>query len=165
MTLIFFYNLFFATIKTNEILNMSSENDLLVIEEQPQIKIWGKNFDEFDDIKSFKGRFVVTSDGKLFAKLYPKAEWDNIEIFHDMIVNELGVADPKSFDVKEVIIGGGKIEIELKDDHVECHLYGKSTIYGDYEPEAVDAAALEYEIRNVFDLDEIPINVTADLEE
>jgi len=144
---------------------MSSESDLSVIDEQPQIKLWGEGFDEFKDLKSFKGKFVVTNDSKFFAKLYPKIEWDNIELFHDMVVNELGVEDPKSIDVKDVIIGGGKIEITLKDGHVECHLYGKSTIYGDYDPEAIDTAALGYEISNVFDLDEIPIKVTADLEE
>jgi len=144
---------------------MSAESDISAIEEQPPVRLWGEGFDEIEDLKAFKGKFVVTNDGKFFAKLYPKAEWENIELFHDMVVSDLGVDDPKSMDVKEVIVGGGKIEIQLKNDIVECKLYGKSTIYGDYDPDAIDIPALEFEIRNVFDLDEIPVTVMADLEE
>lgn len=144
---------------------MSVEGDLLAIEEQPQVKIWGENLDEFDYYKSYKGKFVVTADGKFFAKLYPKAEWNNIELFHDMVVNELGVEDPKGMDIKDVVIGGGKIEIFQKDDEVECKLYGKSSIYGDYDPDAIDAESLEFEIRSAFDLDEIPVNIHTDSEE
>jgi hypothetical protein len=141
---------------------MSVESDLQAIEEQPSVKLWGEDFDEFNDIKFYKGKFVVTSDGKFFAKLYPKSEWDNIAFFHDMVVAELGVKDPKSFDIKELVVGGGKIEIELKNGIVECRLYDKSTIYGDYDPDAIDTDSLEFEIRNVFDLDDVPLKIVTD---
>ena len=144
---------------------MSVESDLSVIEEQPPAKLWGEGFDEFQDLKAYKGKFVVTNDSKFFAKLYPKAEWENVELFHDIVVSDLGVDDPKSMDIKEIIIGGGKIEIELKNDIVECRLYGNSAIYGDYDPDAIDTSVLEFEVRNVFDLDEIPVKVITDLEE
>lgn len=162
---VFFYALFFVTIHSNNFCLMSVESDLSVIEEQPLAKLWGDGFDEFQDLKAYKGKFVVTNDGKFFGKLYPKSDWENVELFHDMVVSDLGVEDPKSMDIKEVIIGGGKIEIELKNDLVECRLYGKSTIYGDYDPDAIDISALEFEIRNAFDLDEISVAVMTDLEE
>jgi hypothetical protein len=141
---------------------MSAESDLSAIEEQPSAKLWGENLDEFQDIKSYKGKFVVTSDGKFFAKLYPKSEWENVDLFHDMVVGDLGVNDPKSIDVKEVIIGGGKIDIALKNDSVEVLLYGNSAIYGDYDSDGIDTETLEFEIRNVFDLDDIPLKIVTD---
>lgn len=144
---------------------MSAENDLEIIESQPPVKIWGEDFEDIDSIKAYKGKFVMTEDGKLFAKLYPMSEWGNIELFHDMVVSELGVKDAESMDVKDMIIGGGKIEIELIENHIECRLYGKSTIYGDYDADAVDITALEMEIREVFELDEIPVLVIPDYEE
>ncbi len=144
---------------------MSVERDLEIIEELPPVTLWGERFDEAQTVKHFKGKFVVTDDGKLMGKLFPLAVWDRIEYFHDMVVMELGIEDAKNMDVMEKIIGGGKIEIEFFDDHAECRLYGKSTIYGDYDSEAVDEAALKNEIREVFDLDEIPVLVQADEEE
>jgi hypothetical protein len=141
---------------------MSAESDLSAIEEQPSAKLWGENLDEFQDIKSYKGKFVVTSDGKFFAKLFPKSEWDNIELFHDMVVSDLGVNDPKSVDVKEVITGGGKMDITLKDNSVEVLLYGNSAIYGDYDADGIDIEALEFEVRNVFDLDDVPVKIVTD---
>ncbi len=144
---------------------MSVDKDLEIIQELPPAKLWGDGFDDTSKIKHFKGKFVMTDEGKLMAKLFPKLIWDRVEYFHDMVVMELGVEDPKSMDVMEVIVGGGKIEIEFFDDHVECKLYGKSTIYGDYDAEAVDETALKIEIREVFDLDEIPVLIHADDEE
>ena len=144
---------------------MPTQRDLNIIEDQPPVKIWGEDFDDMESVKLFKGKFVMTDDGKLFAKLYPKTEWDNIEFFHDMLLEELGVKDAKSMDIKEVVTGGGKIEVELMDDFAECRLHGKSTIYGEYDPDAVDKKALVNEIREVFDLDDLPVTVIADFEE
>jgi len=144
---------------------MSPEKDLQIIESQPPIKLWGKHLDEIERHKAFKGKFVMTDDHKLFAKLYPKSEWDDVELFHDMVVADLGVNDAESMDVKEVIMGGGKIEVELLEGHVECRLWGKSTIYGDYDSSHVDAKALEDEIQNVFNLDDMPVQVIPDYEE
>lgn len=144
---------------------MVAIKDLKIIEDQPPVKIFGEHFDEIKKIKAYKGKFVTTEDGKLFAKLYPKSDWDNMEFFHDDLVGELGVKDAKSMDVKEVVVGGGKIEIELINDYVECRLCGKSTVYGDYNPENIDVAAIETEIKEIFDLDKTPILVVPDFEE
>ena len=144
---------------------MVAIKDLKIIEDQPPVKIFGEHFDEIKKIKAYKGKFVTTEDGKLFAKLYPKSDWDNMEFFHDDLVGELGVKDAKSMDVKEVVVGGGKIEIELINDYVECRLWGKSTVYGDYNPENIDVAAIETEIKEIFDLDKTPILVVPDFEE
>lgn len=144
---------------------MPSEKDLKLIEDQPPVKIWGEHLDEIENNKVYKGKFVVSEDGKFFAKLYPKSEWPDIELFHDMVVEELGVKDAKSMDVKEIIVGGGKIEIELMENFLECRLYGKSTIYGEYDPDAIDAALLENEIQEVFELDDMPVHLITDLEE
>jgi len=144
---------------------MSSVKDLKIIEDQPPAKLWGEALDEIGSNKAYKGKFVMTHDGKLFAKLFPKSEWDNIEFFHDILVEELGVKDAKSIDVKEMIVGGGKIEVELIDDYVECRLWGKSTIYGEFNSNLIDIAAIENEIREVFELDEMPVLVVPDYEE
>ena len=88
-----------------------------------------------------------------------------MSFFHDDLVGGLGVKEAESMDVKKVIAGGGKIEIELVDDYVECRIYGKSTVYGDYDPDEIDTSALEDEIRDVFGLDEMPVLVVPDYEE
>ena len=62
---------------------MSAKRDISAIEDQPPVRLWGEGFDEIGDLKIFKGKFVVANDGKFFAKLYPKAEGENIELFHD----------------------------------------------------------------------------------
>lgn len=144
---------------------MPSAKDLKIIEDQPPVKLLGEDLDEIETNKAYKGKFVITHDGKLFAKLFPKSEWDNIEFFHDILMEELGVKDAKSMDVKEVLVGGGKIEVELIDDYVECRLWGKSTIYGEFNPNLIDIAAIESEIREVFELDEMPVLVVPDYEE
>lgn len=120
--------------------------------------------EEANDLKSFRGKFVVTSDGKFFAKLYPTTEWEGIEFFHDMLVRELGVKDAESMDVKEVVIGGGKIDLEIMPDYAECRLHGKSTIYGDYDPLTIETEALASEIQEVCDLGDKPVHVITDYE-
>lgn len=144
---------------------MPPESDLKIIQSQPSVKLWGKGLDEIEKHKVFKGKFVMSDDHKLFAKLYPKSEWDGIDLFHDMVVADLGVNNPESMDVKEVIVGGGKIEVELVENHLECRLWGKSTIYGDYDSSHVDTGALEHEIQDVFNLDDMPVQVIPDYEE
>lgn len=140
-------------------------DDLKIIQSQPSLKIWGEHLDELEKYKVFKGKFVMTDDHKLFAKLFPKSEWDGSAFFHDMLVEELGVNTPKSMEVQERIIGGGKMEVELVGNHLECRLWGKSTIYGDYESSHVDTEALEHEIQDVFNLDDMPVQVIPDYEE
>ena len=144
---------------------MSASKDIAMIEDQPRVKIWGEGFDEFKKIKAYKGKFVISDEGQIFAKLFPKAEWENVSFFHDDLVGELGVKDTKSMDVKAVIMGGGKIEIEAIEDYVECRIYGKSTIYGDYNSNDIDTSAIEDEIRDVFELGDTPVLVVPDFEE
>ncbi|MBN2096685.1 hypothetical protein JW752_04825 [Candidatus Peregrinibacteria bacterium] len=144
---------------------MSAATDIAVIEDQPRTKLWGEDLDDFKAIKAYKGKFVLSDEGQFFAKLFPKREWDSVSFFHDDLIRELGVKDAKSMDVKEVIIGGGKIEIELFDDYAECRLYGKSTVYGDYNPNDIDTTALETEIRDTFELGDEPVLIVPDFEE
>ncbi|MBU1017657.1 hypothetical protein KKA33_01360 [Patescibacteria group bacterium] len=144
---------------------MSADTDIAVIEDQPRVKLWGEHLDDYKIIKTYKGKFVLSDEGQLFAKFFPKKEWDKVSFFHDDLVRELGVKDAKSMDVKEVIIGGGKIEFEWVDDYAECRLYGKSTVYGDYDRGDIDTVALGEEIRDVFELGDVPILVIPDFEE
>jgi hypothetical protein len=142
----------------------SSAHDIAILDDLPPVRIWGESLDEIDQQKVYRGKFVVTSDGKFFAKLYPAREWEGIEFFHDMLVRELGVKAAESMDVKEAIVGGGKIDLELTSDGVECRLFGKSTIYGDYDPLALDTEAIASEIQEVFDLGDTPVEVIPDYE-
>ena len=144
---------------------MSVEKDIHIIENLPAVKIWGEDLDEIKQTKAYKGKFVITHDGRLFVKLYPLNEWNNIEFFHDMLVKELGVKDPESHDVKEIVVGGGKIAVELLGGHAECRLWGKSTIYGDYDSQEVNVSALETEVQEAFDLDDMPVQIIPDDEE
>ena len=130
----------------------------------PPVKIWGERLDESDLLKSYRGKFVVTDDGKFFAKLYPTSDWGNIQFFHDNLVQELGVKDAESMDVKEVIVGGGKVELELLPTSVECRLYGKSTIYGDYDPLTIDTDMLATELQDICELGDLPVEVIPDYE-
>jgi len=143
---------------------MSSNRDLAVLDRLPPVKVWGERLDEFDLLKSYRGKFVVTADGKFFAKLYPASDWDNIQFFHDNLVQELGIKDAESMDVKEVIVGGGKIELQLLPKSVECRLYGKSTIYGDYDPLTIDTDILANEIQEICELEDQSVDVIADYE-
>ncbi len=108
---------------------------------------------------------MVAEDGKFFAKLFSKSEWEKIDFFHDELLQELGIEEAESPDVKDMIVGGGKIEVELNDNHVECRLYGKSSIYGEYDPDAIDTKALEAEIQKVFKLKKMPVLIVPDFKE
>jgi len=143
---------------------MSSPRDLALIDDLPPVKLWGEDLDMIDNVKSYRGKFVVTADGKIFAKLYPLTVWEGIELFHDTMVKELGIKDPESMDVKEAITGGGRIDVDLKKNGVECRLHGKSTVYGDYEPETINTEGLVLEIQDVFGLDEMPVRIVPDYE-
>jgi len=143
---------------------MSSNRDLVILDRMPPVKIWGERLDESDLLKSYRGKFVVTADGKFFAKLYPALEWENIQFFHDNLVQELGIKDAESMDVKEVVIGGGKIELEILPASAECRLYGKSTIYGDYDPLTIDTDTIADEIQEICELEDQPVEVIADYE-
>jgi hypothetical protein len=140
------------------------KHDLAILDNLPQVQVLGEHLDEIDETRSYSGRFVVTSDGKFFAKLFPALEADKGQFFHDMLVKELGVKDPESMDVKEVVNGGGKIEVRHLGDYVECRLFGKSTIYGDYDPSLIDTEAVGQEIQNAFDLADLDVSVIPDYE-
>ena len=75
---------------------MSIAADLELIQSQPQAKIWGDEFDDMNRIKSFKGKFVITQKRQFLARLFPRAEWDAAEFYHDMVLEELGVQDAES---------------------------------------------------------------------
>ena len=129
----------------------------------PQIKIWT---DEPPNISktAYKGKFVITDGDKFFAKLFPKKEYDGSAFFHNMVLEEMGVKNAESPGVKKEVEGGGKIEAELIDDYVEVRLYGKSSIYGPYDPDCVDIGAIEEIIRTMFDLIDLPVLVIPDME-
>jgi len=127
------------------------------------VKIWGDALEEIADIKAYKGKFVIR-EGQFLAKLFPKAEWDGSVFFHNMILEELGVEDAQSQAVMETVAGGGKIEVELFDEHLECRLYGKSTIYGPYNADDVDTSQIEEALEAVFHLG-IPISVIPSFQE
>jgi len=139
-------------------------HDLAILDDLPHVKIWGESLDEADALKSYRGKFVVTSDGKFFAKLVPAPDWDSVKFFHDMMVKELGVKDAESMDVKEVVVGGGKVELECLADKAECRLHGKSTIYGDYDPLTIDTSAIANELQEACDLGDRTVEVVADYE-
>ena len=121
-----------------------------------EVKIWGDKLDQIAEIKVYKGKFVIKRDGEFFAKLFPKSEWDGASFFHNMILEALGIANSQSPEVMAQVEGGGKMEVELYDDHAECILYGKSTIYGRYNPEDVDVQKLEEAVKDIFHL-EVPV--------
>ena len=129
----------------------------------PQIKIWA---DEPVNASktAYKGKFIMTQDGKFFAKLFPAKEFDGSKFFHNMILEEMGVPKADSPAVKKEVEGGGKIEVEMIDDYVEVRLHGKSSIYGPYNPDNVDIGAVEEVIRTMFELIDMPILVIPDLE-
>lgn len=130
----------------------------------PQIKIWTDEPTNLSKVKSYKGKFVMTHDGKFFAKVFPKKEFDGSSFFHNMILEEMGVKNAESPTVKKEMEGGGKIEVELIEDYVEVRLYGKSSIYGVYNPDCVDIGEIEGLIRVMFELLDLPILVIPDFE-
>lgn len=130
----------------------------------PQIKIWTDEPANLSKTKAYKGKFVLTSDCKLFAKLFPKKEYDGSKFFHNEILEEMGVKNAESPAVKKEMEGGGKIEIEMIDDYVEVRLYGKSSVYGLYNPDCIDIGEMEGVIRTMFELMDMPILVIPDFE-
>lgn len=140
------------------------KHDLAILDDLPRAKVWGEDLEDIEPNRSYCGRFVVTSDGKFFAKLFPPTGAEGDQFFHDMLVRELGVKDPESMDVKEVVTGGGKIEVRLMTESAECRLYGKSTVYGDYDPATIDTEAVAQEVQEAFDLADLPVNVITDYE-
>ena len=130
----------------------------------PQIKIWIDEQAHFKNIKAFKGKFVVTQKGKFFAKLFPKNEFDGSIFFHNMILEEMGIKNAEAPVVKKEIQGGGKIEVGLVNGYAEVKLYGKSTIYGRYNPDLLDINGIEEKVRVVFELMDLPILVVPDFE-
>ena len=128
----------------------------------PQIKIWTDEPANLSKIKVYKGKFVTTNDGKFFAKLFPKDEFDGACFFHNMILEEMGIQNADSPAVAKEVEGGGKIGVELIDDYVEVRLYGKSGIYGPYNPEAIDIGGIEGVIHTMFELLDLPILVIPD---
>ena len=104
LTFLFCYNEPKYKIKT-----MSSERDLKLIEAQPPVKLWGEDLDEIEEHKVYKGKFVETEGGKIFAKLFPKSDWDNIEFFHDMLVKELGVKDVPGNQESQIAVCAGLV--------------------------------------------------------
>jgi hypothetical protein len=130
----------------------------------PQIKIWADEPADLNKFKAYKGKFIMTNDGKFFAKLFPEKEYDGSKFFHNMILEEMGVKNADSPAVKKEVEGGGKMEVELIDDYVEVRMYGKSSIYGPYHPDCVDIGEMEGIIRTMFSLMDLPILVIPDLE-
>ncbi len=130
----------------------------------PQIKIWTDEPSNLSKIKVYKGKFVVTNDGKFFAKLFPKEEFDGAYFFHNMILEEMGVQNATSEAVKKEMGGGGKMDVELINDYVEVRLYGRSTNYGHYNPDCVNIEAIEGIIHTMFELLDLPILVVPDFE-
>lgn len=130
----------------------------------PQIKIWADELTNLSKVKAYKGKFVMTNDGKFFAKLFPKEEYDGSSFFHNDILEEMGVKNADSPAVKKEMEGGGKIEVELINDYVEVRLYGKSSVYGLYNPDCIDIGEIEGVIRVMFDLIDLPILVIPDFE-
>jgi hypothetical protein len=139
-------------------------DDLNVLKNLPDIKIWGEDFKEFGEIKLFKGKFVITDDGNFIAKIVPKEKYDKMDIYHNTMLEDLGVEDPDSSAIKKTIIGGGKIELEMVQDYVECRLYGSSKTYGDYDKSDIDLARMEKAIEATFHLGMMPILVVSDFE-
>lgn len=136
---------------------------LMELKKLPQIKIWTDEPADLNKIKTYKGKFVMTNDGKFFAKLFPEKEFDSSSFFHNMVLEEMGVKNADSPAVKKEVEGGGKIEVELIADYVEVRLYGKSSIYGRYSPDCVDIGGIEGVTRTMFELMDLPILVIPDL--
>ena len=141
-----------------------TSDDIAVLKNLPDIHIWGEDFEEFGEIKLFKGKFVITDDGKFIAKIVPKDKYDQMDIYHNTMLLDLGVKDPDSKTIHKTIIGGGKIELEMVKDYVECRLYAGSKTYGGYNKTDIDLARMEKAIEATFHLGLMPILVIPDFE-
>ena len=141
---------------------LKKTEDIETLELLPQIKIWGDRLDDIYDVKSYKGKFVITDDGKFIAKILPKNEYDKADIFHNTMLSDLGIKNPDSAEMKRAITGGGKIEVEMVGDYVECRLYDTSQTYGAYNKDDIDTAEMEKAIEATFHLGMLPILVIPD---
>ncbi|MBU0577028.1 hypothetical protein KJ742_04025 [Patescibacteria group bacterium] len=141
-----------------------TSDDINVLKNLPEIKIWGEGLEDIYELKNYKGKFVITDDGKFIAKVLPRSDYNKAELFHDKILEELGVKNPTSAEMKKVVVGGGKIEIELIGDYVECRLYGVSQTYGSYDASDIDQAKMERAIEAALHLGMMPILVVPDFE-
>jgi hypothetical protein len=109
-------------------------------------------------IKRFKGKFVITKGGKFIAKIFPVDLYNGSNFFHNNILEEIGIEDAQSDEVKNLIAGGGKIEVELLEDHAECRIYGKSTNYGPHDPAALNLPRIEEVLQEVLKIN-VPIQL------
>ncbi len=141
-----------------------TNDDINVLKNLPDIHIWGEDIKEFGKINLLKGKFVITSDGKFIAKVFTLDKWDKANFFHNMLLEELGIKNPESAQMKKEIMGGGKIEIETIGDYAECRLRGKSGIYGHYNKSDIDIAKMEIAIEATFHLGMMPVLVIPDFD-
>lgn len=141
-----------------------TSTDLEVLKNLPEVKLWGEDFDKLYDVKQYKGKFVVTSDGKFIAKLVPRDRYDNVELYHNTMLEELGVEHATSDTMNDAIPGGGKIEIELVGDYLEVRLSGESQTYGSYSPDAIDTAKIETAMDATFHTGMMPVLVVPDFQ-
>lgn len=144
---------------------MAKKNpDIEVLKNLPEIKIWGEEFEKIDQIRHYKGKFVITAGGKFIAKLLPKNQYDTTKLWHNTMLKELAVKKPESPAMKKEIVGGGKIELEMIGDYVECRFYGKSSVYGNYDPTDIDMAKMERAIEATFHLGMMPVLIIPNFE-
>ena len=143
---------------------VKKSQDLETIKNLPSIKIWGEDLEDIYNIKRYKGKFVITDSGKFIAKILPKDKYDKTDIYHNTMLEDLGVENPESPVMKRAIVGGGKIEVELIQDYVECRIYGSSQTYGGYDKTDIDLARMEKAIEATFHLGMMPILVVPDFE-
>jgi hypothetical protein len=141
---------------------LKKTGDIQILESLPKVKIWGNKLEDIYDIRSYKGKFVITADGKFIANILPRNEYDKADIFHNTMLLDLGIKNPDSAEMKRAIIGGGKIEVEMIEDYVECRLYNVSKTYGPYDKDDIDIAEMENAIEATFHLGMMPILVIPD---
>jgi len=138
---------------------MNIQQDLKILKDLPLLKIWGENLDKIQEFKEYKGKFLIIDHEKLIAKLYPKKDYDQSGLYHNHLIEELGIEDSQAPEIM-AIVRGGKIRIEYFETHVECELSDKSSIYGRYNKEDIDIKKLEQEIQKIFNLKDIPVSIT-----
>ena len=141
---------------------MPGAMDLKSLSALPRFKIGGHSLDNFYDVKSYKGKFVVTKQGQLLIKIVPLPDYEKHRFYHTEILEEAGVKNAESPKVKSAIKGGGKIEVELIEGYLECRLFDKSDLYGRYDPKDIDQAGLELALDSTFGLGMMPILVIPD---
>ncbi|MBN1258787.1 hypothetical protein JXA05_03455 [Candidatus Peregrinibacteria bacterium] len=130
----------------------------------PDFKIWGEHLKDVKNARFYKGKFVLTDAGKFIAKLFPREKYAAANLYHNHMLAELGVEKPESPAVKKEIAGGGKIEIELIGDYMECRLFGESQTYGKYNAFDIDLPGLEKAVGEAFGMGGITVLVIPDYE-